>query len=207
MVKGKKNININNNNPNNTANNTNTSQNNNNSTTINNNNPNPNNDNTPISNPQTLQSPSNDKVILKQATFNNYFGIGCDAQAALRFHNLREAKPQLFFNRFVNKFWFGAFGAEDFVRRTCINLPSSLKIIGDGQVLTLPSEIQGIYLIHLFNLSIYLSISISISISIFTTTTTIITTTKSKTIPITITTIRNYNFEYQIVCWWSETMV
>jgi diacylglycerol kinase (ATP) len=41
----------------------------------------------------------------REITFNNFFGIGVDAQAALKFYHLREQKPQLSFLRLVNKLW------------------------------------------------------------------------------------------------------
>ena len=44
--------------------------------------------------------------------FNNYFGIGADAQAALDFHQMRETKPELFFSRVTNKVWYAVLGAE-----------------------------------------------------------------------------------------------
>lgn len=49
-------------------------------------------------------------------------------QAALKFHHLREQKPQLFFSRLVNKMWYGFLGAQDLWKRSCVNLPTSLKV-------------------------------------------------------------------------------
>jgi len=85
----------------------------------------------------------------KTVTFNNYFGIGVDAQAALKFHHLREQKPQLFFSRLVNKLWYGMLGAQDLFRRTCVSLPERLKIVADGKELTLPAHVQGVIFLNI----------------------------------------------------------
>lgn len=85
----------------------------------------------------------------KSITFNNYFGIGVDAQAALKFHHLREQKPQLFFSRLVNKLWYGFLGAQDLFRRTCVNLPERIKIVADGKELELPPSIQGVLFLNI----------------------------------------------------------
>jgi hypothetical protein len=45
--------------------------------------------------------------------FQNYFGVGIDAQAALHFHHLREARPRLFFSRVINKMWYAILGKEE----------------------------------------------------------------------------------------------
>ena len=37
---------------------------------------------------------------------NNYFGIGLGAEITLRFHEMRERHPSLFFSRFINRMWF-----------------------------------------------------------------------------------------------------
>ena len=85
----------------------------------------------------------------KNVTFNNYFGIGVDAQAALKFHHLREQKPQLFFSRLVNKLWYGMLGAQDLFRRTCVSLPERVKIVADGKELYLPPGVQGVIFLNI----------------------------------------------------------
>ena len=82
-------------------------------------------------------------------TFNNYFGIGVDAQAALKFHHLRESKPQLFLSRLVNKLWYGFLGAQDLFRRTCVNLPEHIRIVADGKELRLPPSVQGLIFLNI----------------------------------------------------------
>jgi len=85
----------------------------------------------------------------KMVTFNNYFGIGVDAQAALKFHHLREQKPQLFFSRLLNKLWYGMLGAQDLFRRTCVSLPERVKIVADGNELILPPHVQGVIFLNI----------------------------------------------------------
>jgi diacylglycerol kinase (ATP) len=44
---------------------------------------------------------------------NNYLALGfADAKIALDFHRLRDAKPGLFFDRKINKFWYLSYGAR-----------------------------------------------------------------------------------------------
>jgi len=94
-------------------------------------------------------TPAGKAARTKTVTFNNYFGIGVDAQAALKFHHLREQKPQLFFSRLVNKLWYGMLGAQDLFRRTCVSLPERVKIIADGKELILPPYVQGVIFLNI----------------------------------------------------------
>jgi diacylglycerol kinase (ATP) len=55
----------------------------------------------------------------KTLVFQNYLGIGVDAQAALLFHRTRNIRPHLFFSAFTNKILYGLFGARDLVEHSC----------------------------------------------------------------------------------------
>lgn len=89
------------------------------------------------------------KVTAEKKQFFNYLGVGADAQAALQVHMLRETKPQLFFSRAVNKFWYGLFGAEDIIKATSLNLPNEITLIADGVEVPLPADSQGIILLNI----------------------------------------------------------
>lgn len=82
-------------------------------------------------------------------SFFNYLGVGADAQAALQVHMLRESRPQLFFNRLINKAWYGIFGAEDIIKATSVNLPYDITLIADGVEVPLPADSQGIILLNI----------------------------------------------------------
>ena len=58
----------------------------------------------------------------KELVFQNYLGIGVDAQAALRFHRTRNISPHLFFSAFTNKILYGLFGFRDVVEHSCAGL-------------------------------------------------------------------------------------
>ena len=82
----------------------------------------------------------------KEIVFQNYLGIGVDAQAALRFHRTRNLRPQLFFSAMTNKLLYGAFGAKDVLEHSCAGLHRSIRIYADGVRQTIPPEAEGIIL-------------------------------------------------------------
>ena len=89
----------------------------------------------------------NKQVAVK--TFNNYFGIGADAQAALDFHSLRENKPELFFSRLTNKIWYAVLGAEDIFKASCDDIPERVTLIADGVEVPVPDDSQGLVLLNI----------------------------------------------------------
>ncbi len=82
-------------------------------------------------------------------TFNNYVGVGADAQAALDFHSLRENKPELFFSRLVNKVWYAVLGAEDIFRNSCADIPEVVSLVADGVEVKIPEDSQGIIFLNI----------------------------------------------------------
>ena len=85
----------------------------------------------------------------KQMVFQNYLGIGVDAQAALRFHRTRNSRPQLFFSAMTNKLLYGVFGAKDFLEHSCAGLHKNIRIYADGVRQTIPPEAEGIILLNI----------------------------------------------------------
>lgn len=85
----------------------------------------------------------------KEIVFQNYLGIGVDAQAALLFHRTRNARPQLFFSAITNKLLYGAFGAKDFLEHSCAGLHKSIRIYADGVRQTIPPEAEGVILLNI----------------------------------------------------------
>ena len=94
----------------------------------------------------TIETDSGTK---KVKTFNNYFGIGADAQAALDFHRLRENKPELFFSRMTNKVWYAVLGAEDIFKNSCIDIPRRMTLICDGVEVAIPDDCQGLVFLNI----------------------------------------------------------
>ena len=81
--------------------------------------------------------------------FNNYFGIGADAQAALDFHSLRETKPELFFSRITNKVWYAVLGAEDIFKASCDDIPQKIHLKADGVEVDIPDDCQGLIFLNI----------------------------------------------------------
>lgn len=85
----------------------------------------------------------------KKKCFMNYLGIGVDAQVAHEFHMLRESEPRLFFSRFVNKAWFGIFGAEYLINPICKDFTQTVTLMADGVEVPLPPNTQGIIILNI----------------------------------------------------------
>jgi len=77
----------------------------------------------------------------------NYFSVGVDAKVALNFHQQREANPEQFKNRLINKLWYTKFGA-DALFNGCENLSMAVTIDVDGKRLILPN-LEGILVVNL----------------------------------------------------------
>ena len=89
------------------------------------------------------------RVAPKELVFQNYLGIGVDAQAALRFHRTRNISPHLFFSAFTNKILYGLFGARDVVEHSCAGLHKHVHVIADGVRCELPPETEGLILLNI----------------------------------------------------------
>ncbi|CAM9245241.1 unnamed protein product [Ectocarpus fasciculatus] len=80
----------------------------------------------------------------KDVVFNNYFGIGVDAQIVLNFHTMREQSPEKFFSRLVNQLWYGVVGWKEIWTPHCTNLKRYIKLAADGKEVELPEDTQGL---------------------------------------------------------------
>jgi diacylglycerol kinase family enzyme len=64
------------------------------------------NQNTSTATTTTIKKKENNNIITNKKYFQNYCGLGVDAQIVLQFHLMRNNKPHRFFNRFINKLWY-----------------------------------------------------------------------------------------------------
>ena len=79
---------------------------------------------------------------------NNYFSVGVDAEVALKFHRLREEKPQLFKSRFINKGWYGLYGMEGMIKN-CGPLAKDVTLYIDGSHVPFSRDIAGIIVMNI----------------------------------------------------------
>jgi len=83
----------------------------------------------------------------RSLVFNHSFSVGVDAKIALRFHLLREAHPNLFPHRSVNKGWYAGFGLQAlFSSENRLSASMTLKV--DGEAITLPRNIESIIVLN-----------------------------------------------------------
>ena len=85
----------------------------------------------------------------KSLTFNNYFGVGVDAQIVLKFHLLREKAPERFFSQFTNKVWYGIMGLQELWRSNCKGMFDQVQLFADGEEIPLPRDIQGFVFLNI----------------------------------------------------------
>lgn len=86
---------------------------------------------------------------LFETSFNNYVDIGVAARIALKFHQLREAHPELFQSRLGNKFLYGEMGVREWVTEKTVNL-GNLRIWCDGLPVVLPEkQIEGLIIVNI----------------------------------------------------------
>ena len=75
--------------------------------------------------------------------------MGVDAQAALRFHHLRESAPALFFSRLVNQGFYALLGLDIAFRRRCVDLPACPRLRADGADVALPEGTEGLIFLNI----------------------------------------------------------
>ena len=69
---------------------------------------------------------------------NNYFGLGVDAMVAHKFHTEREANPEQFTNRTVNKMKYVVYGTNASMK----GFAKTFKLFCDGEEITIPDNCQ-----------------------------------------------------------------
>ncbi|KAL7581367.1 hypothetical protein ACA910_021960 [Epithemia clementina (nom. ined.)] len=89
------------------------------------------------------------KKRITKKNFFNYFSFGIDAELALQVHYLRERRPEWFFSRFVNKAWYGIFGAEESIKGKSLNVRRDIAIYADGVHIPLPADSQGVIILNI----------------------------------------------------------
>ncbi len=76
--------------------------------------------------------------------FQNYCGIGVDAQIVLQFHEMRNENPHIFFHRWVNKLWYGLMGWEQIWKKSCSGFRDMVSLYVDGQRVVIPGDCEGV---------------------------------------------------------------
>jgi hypothetical protein len=80
----------------------------------------------------------------KSVRFQNYCGIGVDAQIVLQFHEMRNENPHIFFHRWVNKLWYGLMGWEQIWKKSCSGFRDMVSLYVDGQRVVIPGDCEGV---------------------------------------------------------------
>ncbi|XP_065196869.1 diacylglycerol kinase theta-like [Sycon ciliatum] len=83
---------------------------------------------------------------------NNYFGVGIDADIALKFHLKREEAPEKFNSRIHNKGMYLKMSLAKMMQRSgnlCKQLPRVLSIEVDGELVKMPSGVEGIIILNI----------------------------------------------------------
>jgi len=79
---------------------------------------------------------------------NNYFSLGTDAQIALKFHTLRNDKPDLFKSQIQNKMWYVLFGSQQtFKSEAPLNQLIELEV--DGDIIPLSKNLTCLVVLNL----------------------------------------------------------
>ena len=81
--------------------------------------------------------------------FQNYMGIGVDAQISNRFHETRKASPYIFIHNLVNKLIYGVMGCNEMWGQSCVDFPQHVRLYCDGVEIPLPYDTQGIVFVNI----------------------------------------------------------
>ncbi len=97
----------------------------------------------------SVKPPPLPSLNITQKNFQNYLGIGVDAQIVLQFHLMRTYNPKIFFHQYINKFFYGIMGWREIWKQTCEHLPRYLELYHNGKRIHLPSDTQGIVFLNI----------------------------------------------------------
>lgn len=86
---------------------------------------------------------------------NNYFSFGLDAKIALKFHLLREEKPELFKSRTLNKGFYGTFGMQNAVSKSETMESYGLCMQVDGEEFELTKDHKSLEGLVFLNIQSY----------------------------------------------------
>jgi len=92
---------------------------------------------------------NNEMVIPKYRrppVMNNYLSVGIDAWVAFEFHSKREARPEKFNSRILNKLNYAKFGTKGLFRRFYIRNFIELEV--DGSPVEIPGDAEGLIILN-----------------------------------------------------------
>lgn len=78
----------------------------------------------------------------------NYFSLGIDGEALLRFHELRERKPEYFKSRFVNYGWYAVLGMKGMLS-DFVTLDKACTMRVDGVDVALPKGVVSLVSVNI----------------------------------------------------------
>jgi diacylglycerol kinase family enzyme len=95
----------------------------------------------------TASSASSSSII-----FQNYCGLGIDAQIVLQFHEMRIKSPNFFFHQWMNKIWYGIMGWQEIWRHENYLeyfATEYIELYCDDERIHLPTDCQGIVFVNI----------------------------------------------------------
>ncbi|CAG5110072.1 Oidioi.mRNA.OKI2018_I69.chr2.g4517.t1.cds [Oikopleura dioica] len=100
---------------------------------------------------------ADEEINLPLKVLNNYFTVGVDAEACLKFHSEREQNPDKFNSRLGNKILYTHYGVMEFLKFNCASreMYKHVNIICDGEDMTAKLERIKACCVMLLNIKSY----------------------------------------------------